>query len=211
MFQKKVVALVFVCAWGNAFAQSPQNKGFEDEARFFYAGLKVGINTNKTPSKSYGQGFAYSYLLGGFLQFNFNKRFAIQPELNWLQGSAEKSKDISDIYDDIVSGEQKSSPFNRLEIPLLVNMNVGQSKYVKLQAGPYYSFYINNKRDTALASGVVLYNKPEFGLTGGIWLQLPFVYIGGRYKYGFTKQYLSNVAAGRYNQSIQVFIGFTVP
>ena len=87
------------------------------------------MNINKVNGVSFSKSFSYNFQLGGFVQFNFSNRFGIQPEVNFVQSSAEVSSDGTVIYDDLLGGgSQKKVSMNALEIPLLLNINLGPSK-----------------------------------------------------------------------------------
>lgn len=118
---------------------SQRNPVNMDHENFFRAGVKGGVNLNKIQGQSYKSGFNYNFQLGGFFQFNVTRRLGIQPEINFVQNTAEFSKDGTDIYDDLfLGGSQKKSKLSYLEVPLLLNVNVGPSRRIKLQAGPAY-------------------------------------------------------------------------
>jgi len=92
----------------------------------------------------------------------------------------------------------------------LLNINVGVSKHVKLQLGPSYGGLLKQTVDS-LKMGADIYKKGEWSAIGGVWIQLPLINIGARYKAGLT-----DVNANLYgrkqtwkNQAIQVFIGVT--
>lgn len=188
-----------------------QQKKFEqgDSERFFRIGAKAGVNINKISGQSYKQGFNYNYQLGGFLQFNFSNRFGIQPEVSFVQSSSEFTNDQTIIYDDIFrGGGQKKATLNYLEIPVLLNINVGESKHVKLQLGPSYGAVLKQTVDS-LVSGNNIYKNGEWSAVGGLWIQLPFINLGGRYKYGLTNiNAIDNRQSWR-NQAIQIFLGVT--
>ncbi len=188
-----------------------QPKKFEqgDSERFFRIGAKAGVNINKISGQSYKQGFNYNYQLGGFLQFNFSNRFGIQPEVSFVQSSSEFTNDQTIIYDDIFrGGGQKKATLNYLEIPVLLNINVGESKHVKLQLGPSYGAVLKQTVDS-LVTGNNIYKNGEWSAIGGLWIQLPFINLGGRYKYGLTNiNAIDNRQSWR-NQAIQIFLGVT--
>lgn len=186
-----------------------QNKKFDpdtDRENFFRIGGKVGVNINKINGKSYSSGFNYNYLLGGFMQFNFSKRFGIQPEVNFVQASSEFSNDASDIYDDIFEGgTQKKARLNYLKVPILLNVNVGPSKRVKLQVGPQLGTLLKESADSIGS----LYKKNNWSAVGGIWIQIPFVNLGARYELGFTNlNDIDNKQKWR-SQAFTLFAGFT--
>jgi hypothetical protein len=195
-----------------ASAQKKPSRKFDDTDRenFFRFGVKGGVNVNKIKGQSYQSGFSYNYQLGGFVQFNFSKRFGVQPEVNFVQSGGEFSDDPTDIFDDLFrDGGQKKASLTYMEVPVLLNINVGESKHVKLQLGPAFNFLLKQQVDQLVNNNVNLYKNTEVSAVGGLWLQLPLIHIGGRYKYGFTNiNGIDNKETWR-NQSIQVFIGLT--
>ncbi|MFT3681547.1 MAG: porin family protein [Ferruginibacter sp.] len=208
---KNLAVISFLFLSLSAMAQR-NNPNDQDRENFFRFGAKAGLNVNKISGRSYKTGFNYNYQLGGFFQFNFSKRFGLQPEVNLVQSSSEFTDDVSDIYDDIFrGGGQKKASLNYLEIPLLLNMNVGESRHIKLQFGPAYGTMLKQTVDSLQAGGP-LYKKSDLSAIGGLWIQLPFVNLGARYKLGLTDiKNSSEIEPGRSwkNQSIQVFVGVT--
>jgi hypothetical protein len=189
------------------FAQ--RNNVNTDHENFFRFGGKAGVNVNKISGQTYKEGFNYNFQVGGFMQFNFSNRFGLQPEVNFVQGQAEFTSDASVIYDDIFrDGSQKKAKLSYLEIPLLLNVNVGSSKRVKLQLGPSYGALLKQTIDSLKTSGNV-YKNGEWSALGGIWLQLPLINMGARYKLGLTNINAIDDRQTWKNQSIQIFVGVT--
>jgi len=179
-----------------------------DRENFFRIGAKGGFNLNKIPKTSYGDAFLYNFQVGGFMQFNFSKRWGVQPEVNFVQSTATQGIEVSDVWNDLFrDGTQKKNSFNYLEIPILMNMNVGESRHVKLQMGPAYSFLV--KHVPPSHDSYQLYKNGELSLIGGLWIQLPFINVGGRYKLGLSKSYDPATKASELNQAIEIFTGFT--
>ena len=205
---KNVFFVALLLAAVPALAQK-KSKIETDHESFFRFGAKTGVNINKITGQSYKSGFNYNYQVGGFMQFNFSKRFGIQPEINLVQSSSEFTTDATDIYDDLFrSGSQKNATLNRLEIPLLLNINVGESKHVKLQFGPAYGAILSQTVDSLKTNGNLFKNN-DWSAIGGLWIQLPFINIGGRYKYGLTNiNGIDNRQTWK-NQAIQIFVGVT--
>ena len=190
-----------------AFAQ--RNKLDRDHENFFRIGARGGVNINKITGKSYKEGFNFNFQAGVFLQFNFSNTFGLQPEVNFVQTSSEFSNDANDIYYDLfLGGSQKKAKMNYLEVPVLLNINVGQSKRVKLQIGPAYGGLLKQTVDSLKTNGN-LYKNGEWAAIGGLFIQLPFVNIGARYKMGLTE--LNGIDNRQWwkSQSIQIFIGVT--
>jgi Outer membrane protein beta-barrel domain len=189
------------------FAQ--RNKLDKEHENFFRIGAKGGVNMNKITGKSYKEGYNFNFQAGVFLQFNFSDRFGLQPEVNFVQTSSEFSNDANDIYYDLfLGGSQKKSKLNFLEVPLLLNINVGQSKRVKLQLGPAYGGLLKQTVDSLKNNGNI-YKNGEWAAIGGLWIQIPFVNLGARYKLGLTELNDIDNRQSWKSQSIQVFIGVT--
>jgi Outer membrane protein beta-barrel domain len=191
--------------------QLVQNISFaQDKESFFRIGAKAGVNVNKIDGKSYNNGFNYNFQAGVFTQFNFSKTFGIQPEVNFVQSESEYNDDANIIYDDLVGGgTQHKAKLDYLEIPVLLNINIGPTKRVKLQLGPSYGGLLKQTTDS-LRNGVQnLYKNGEWSAIGGLWIQLPFINLSARYKLGLTD--ISNLSTNQSwkNQAIQVSVGVT--
>lgn len=201
-----------VCFLLSGSSVSAQKRSFDqaDSERFFRIGGKAGVNINKIAGQSYKAGYHYNYQLGGFLQFNFSNRFGLQPEINFVQGTSEFSNDATDVYDDLFrDGSQKKASLSSLEIPLLLNINVGESKHIKLQIGPAFDRLIRQQADSLQYSGS-LYKNNSWSAIGGLWIQLPLIHIGGRYKYGLQNVNAVDGQESWRPQAIQIFIGITL-
>jgi hypothetical protein len=176
---------------------------------FFRVGAKVGVNVNKIQGQSYKEGFSYDYLVGGFMQFNFSPRFGIQPEVNFSQASSKFTDDDTDIYDDLFAGgSQKKVRLSYLKVPVLLNINIGPSKRVKLQFGPQIGGLVKQEADS-LNNNNELYKKSAFSALGGLWIQIPFINLGARYELGLTN---INAIDNRQNwksQGFTLFAGVT--
>ena len=180
-----------------------------DHEKFFHIGGKGGININKIQGQSYKSGFNYNYLLGGFLQFNFG-RFGLQPEVNLVQSSSEFSKDANNVYNDLFyGGSQQKAKLNYIKVPILLNINVGESKHVKLQIGPQFSGLLKQTVDS-LKSNKNLFKTSDFSMLGGVWFQLPFINLGARYELGLSNVNDIDNKEKWKSQSFTIFAGFTL-
>ena len=203
---KLLLSLLLVIST-SSFAQ--RNKVNGEHENFFRFGAKGGVNVNKITGQSYKEGFNFNFQAGIFLQFNFSNRFGLQPEVNFVQTSSEFSDDVSVIYDDIFrDGGQKNAKLNFLEVPLLLNVNVGNSKRVKLQIGPAYGGLLKQTVDSLKNNGNI-YKNGEWSAIGGLWIQIPFVNLGARYKLGLTDLNAIDNRQSWKSQAIQVFVGVT--
>jgi hypothetical protein len=205
---KKIFLALLTFLSLNAFSQKKFDPN-SDHENFFRVGAKAGVNINKITGQSYKSGFNYNYLLGGFMQFNFSKTFGFQPEINFVQSSSEFSNDASDVYDDLFrEGSQRHAKLNYLKVPLLLNINVGPSKRVKLQLGPQVGGLLNQTIDS-LKTNRDIFKKGDWSAVGGLWIQLPFVNIGGRYEIGLTN--LNDIDNNEKwkSQAFTIFAGIT--
>lgn len=205
---KKLFFVILAFTSLNVFAQRKFDPN-SDHENFFRIGAKAGLNINKIDGQSYKSGFNYNYLLGGFMQFNFSKRFGLQPEVNFVQSTSEFSNDASNVYDDLFSdGSQKKAKLDYLKIPLLLNINVGPSKRVKLQIGPQVGSLLHQNIDS-LKENRDIFKKGDWAAVGGLWIQLPFINIGARYELGLTNlNNVDNIEKWR-SQAFTIFAGFT--
>jgi hypothetical protein len=180
-----------------------------DRENFFRIGAKAGVNINKITGQSYKEGFNYNYLLGGFMQFNFSKTFGLQPEINFVQSSSEFTDDASDVYDDLFrNGSQRKARLNYIKVPLLLNINVGPSKRVKLQVGPQIGGLLNQSVDS-LKDNRDIFKKGDWAAVGGLWIQLPFINIGGRYEIGLSNLNDIDNSEKWKSQAFTIFAGIT--
>lgn len=180
-----------------------------DRENFFRIGAKAGVNINKITGQSYKEGFNYNYLLGGFMQFNFSKTFGLQPEINFVQSSSEFTDNASDVYDDLFrDGSQRKARLNYLKVPLLLNINVGPSKRVKLQVGPQIGGLLNQSVDS-LKDNRDIFKKGDWAAVGGLWIQLPFINIGGRYEVGLSNLNDIDNSEKWKSQAFTIFAGIT--
>jgi hypothetical protein len=201
------LSLLLLFSSGVVFAQ----KDFKalDHEKFFHIGGKAGININKIQGQSYKSGFNYNYLVGGFMQFNFG-RLGLQPEVNFVQSTSEFSKDANNVYNDLFyGGSQKKATLNYVKVPLLLNVNVGESKHVKLQLGPQFSGLLKQTVDS-LKTNRNFFKTSDFSVLGGVWFQLPFLNLGARYELGLSNVNDIDNKEKWKSQAFTIFAGFTL-
>ena len=206
---KKLILPLFLSALClNAYSQ--KKKDPSEKESLFRWGFKGGLNLNKIEGESFKDDFNYNYFLGGFMQINVTRKFGIQPELNFVQSSAEQSDDITDIYDDFfLGGNQKKAKLDYLKFAGLLNFDLGPSQRVKLQLGPQWGILLNEAVDS-LKSPQDVFKKSEFSVLGGIMLQLPLIHIGTRYEIGLTDiNGIDNQDQWK-SQAWQFFVGITL-
>jgi len=191
-------------------ASSQKKKDPSEKESLFRWGFKGGLNLNKIEGESFKNEFNYNYFLGGFMQINITRKLGIQPELNFVQSSAEQSDDITVIYDDLfLGGNQKKATLDYLKLAGLLNIDLGPSQRVKIQLGPQWGMLLNEAVDS-LKSPQDVFKKSEFSVLGGIMLQLPLIHIGTRYEIGLTDiNGIDNQDQWK-SQAWQFFVGITL-
>lgn len=189
---------------------SQKKKDPSEKESLFRWGFKAGLNLNKIEGKSFKNEFNYNYQLGGFMQINITRKFGLQPEINFVQTSAEQSNDITVIYDDLfLDGDQKKAKLDYLKFAGLLNIDIGPSQRVKLQLGPQWGMLVSEAVDS-LKTPKDIFKKGELSVLGGIMIQLPLVHIGTRYEIGLTDiNGIDNQDKWK-SQAWQFFVGITL-
>jgi len=206
--KKVILPFLFSALCLNVFSQ--KKKDPSEKESLFRWGFKGGLNLNKIEGKSFKDEFNYNYSLGGFMQINFTRKLGLQPEINFVQTSAEQSKDITVIYDDLfLDGEQKKAKLDYLKFAGLLNIDIGPSQRVKLQLGPQWGMLVSEAVDS-LKTPKDIFMKSELSVLGGIMLQLPLFHIGTRYEIGLSDiNGIDNKDKWK-SQSWQFFVGITL-
>src|SRR5215467_5411549 len=97
---KKSIILALFLAPVIAFSQSSYGFHEYEVDNFFRVGFNADLNINKIQGKSFANDYSFDYGFRGFMQFNFSRKFGVQPEVSYSQASATQSPDYSDIWDD---------------------------------------------------------------------------------------------------------------
>jgi Outer membrane protein beta-barrel domain len=184
---------------------------YAQKESFFRMGAKAGVNINKIDGKSYSNAFNYNFQAGVFAQFNITKKIGIQPEVSFVQSQSEFTDDTNNIYDDLFGGgTQHKAKLNYLEVPVLLNINIGPTQKVKLQVGPSYGGLLKQTVDSLKTGTSNLYRNGEWSAIGGLWIQLPLINLSARYKLGLSNVNGINDAQTWKNQAIQISVGITL-
>jgi hypothetical protein len=144
------------------------------------------------------------------MQFNFSRKFGVQPELGYNPVTAEQSKDYTVIWDEITSGgEHLKVHLNYLKFGTMINYNLcATTTWLKLQVGPQWGILLNEKIDSLKTSQNV-FEKTDFGLAGGLMVTLLGWHFGIRYEHGLSNINAIDDSDKWKNQSFQVFLGLT--
>ena len=125
------------------------------------------------------------------------------------QSLARTTKDASDIYDDLFAGgSQKEAKLNYIKVPVLLNVNIGQSKRVKLQIGPQIGGLFMQTTDS-LKNNRDVFKKSDWSAVGGLWIQIPFINLGARYELGLSNINGIDTREKWKSQGFTLFAGIT--
>lgn len=204
---KKLLTTILLSS--SFFVAFCQKKDPSEKESLFRFGFKGGLNLNKIDGQSFKSEFKYNYFAGGFVQINLTRKFGIQPEINFVQTTAEQSDDITVIYDDIfLGGTQKNAKLNYLKLAGLLNIDIGPSQRVKLQLGPQWGMLVSEAVDD-LKTPKDIFKNGELSVLGGLMIQLPLIHIGTRYEIGLTDiNGIDNQDQWK-SQAWQFFVGLT--
>ena len=180
---------------------------------FFKWGVKGGANLGKLDGTGYNTAFKLGYHLGGFAQINLVKGFGVQGEVIFSQSTTRTVDNFNQVYntDNIqTDANGKDIKLNYLSIPIMVNIPLGTPR-LKLQLGPQYSILMSDKN--VIKASKDAFKTGDFGVVGGLWLQLPIINISARYVVGLSdNNNLSDVGDSHKwrNQAIQLGVGVTL-
>lgn len=167
-------------------------------------GFKGGTSINKLSGKSFKEQFSFGYHIGGFVELNLGKKFAIQPEILYSQTNFDTSNSFSSIYQ---FNKIDKVQLRYLSIPIL--LNIKPSKLLTLQVGPQFGI-LTNKHNTVLKDGTEAFKNGDFSMLGGVQINIMHFRIYGRYVIGLSSiNNIDNKETWK-NQSIQLGVGFTL-
>jgi hypothetical protein len=202
-------SLLTLCLLAAAFPATAQD---DQQVRF---GVKGGLNlSNLYIDEVNDEKTKIGLHAGLWMKAPLGELFAIQPELLW----SSKGTRIGS-YQNIPFTQDGQVRFNLnyVELPVLASLTLGP---VSLQAGPYVAYLFNAnvknlKEDLSTSGALELdrkdFNSTDFGLAGGLALDIKGFQLGARYNYGLREIGKSDIAGqitrNAKNSVAQVFIG----
>jgi hypothetical protein len=178
-------------------------------------GLKGGVNlTNMFVDDVSDENMKVGFNAGFFAKLPITRGFSIQPELLYTSKGAKLK------YDNIIEGEgEYRFNLNYIEMPVLAVINVAPN--FNLHVGPYVSYLaaanIKNLDDDGNNNDVTEldaenFNRFDYGLVGGLGIDISNFTIGARYNYGLKEIGKSGSLSGQLtkdsrNSAISLYIG----
>lgn len=207
---KWIIGSIFAfCLLVATFPASAQD---DRQVRF---GVKGGVNlSNLYVDEVTDEKAKVGLHAGLWMKAPLGELFAIQPELLW----SSKGTRIGQ-YQNVPFTQDGQVRFNLnyIELPVLASLTLGP---VSIQAGPYVAYLFNAnvknlKEDLSTGSVLELdrkdFNALDYGLAGGLALDIKGFQLGARYNYGLSEIGKSDIAGqvtkNAKNSVAQVFIG----
>lgn len=178
-------------------------------------GIKGGVNlTNMYVKDVSDENMKVGFNAGFFAKLPVTRGFSIQPELLYT------SKGAKETYNNFIEGKgEYRFNLNYIELPVLAVINV--AKNFNIHAGPYVSYLaavnikdlkdngtINNVKDLDAEN----FNRIDWGVAGGLGIDISNFTLGARYSYGFREIGKSGSLSGELtkdskNSAISLYIG----
>jgi len=186
-------------------------------------GIKAGVNFSQLyvdqPNVT-DQDVKAGYHIGLFGKIPVNDFLAIQPELLYSNAGAKVTYGGSDLANvlGIEEGEVRFN-LNYVQVPIAVVANLGP---VNLHAGPYFSYLVGaNVKNLQMADlnasqiadlDTDSFNRLDYGLLGGIGVNVNSFTVGARYNYGLRAVGDGGLAGSLTDNSkngvFQLYVGF---
>ncbi len=213
------VSLLVCALFGFAPAAQAQNEDLKPRV-----GVKGGFNLSNLYVKDVNdQKAKFGYNVGLWAKLPVADLFAVQPELLLTTGGSKIGS-----YKVGTGGSQNQVNFNLtyVQLPVLASLTAGP---VSIQAGPYISYLVSAKvknlrvdnngiptNDPNSGSSIELnrdnFNTIDYGLAGGLAIDIKGFQLGARYNYGLRNVGQSLAASyatnGSKNSIAQVYIAF---
>ncbi|HEY8894328.1 MAG TPA: porin family protein [Niastella sp.] len=207
------ILLAALTAGTRSFAQVQQTT--DESALTPKFGIKGGVNlTNMFVDDVSDENMKVGFNAGFFAKLPVTRGFSIQPELLYT------SKGAKEKYNNIIQGEgEYRFNLNYIELPVLAVINV--AKNFNIHAGPYVSYlaaaniknlHEDHSQDEIAELDADNFNRFDYGLVGGLGIDISNFTIGARYNYGLREVGKSGSLAGQVtkdsrNSAISLYIG----
>lgn len=208
-----VLVAIMLCSSVTVFAQEQQTTG--ESSLTPKLGVKGGINlSNMFVDEISDENMKVGINLGVFAKLPLTRGFSIQPELLY------SSKGAKETYNNFLEGEgEYRFNLNYVELPVLAVVNLG--KNFNIHAGPYIAYLasvnIKDMNDDGTIDEIAEldaenFNRFDYGLSGGLGVDISNFSIGARYNYGLREIGKSGSLSGELtrdsrNSAISLYIG----
>lgn len=178
-------------------------------------GIKGGVNfANLYVDEPHDGSLKTGLNLGLFAKLPITRGFSIQPEVLY---SSKGSK--INLNNPLTGGDYRFN-LNYVEVPVLAVINLARN--FNIHAGPYVSYLTSANIKTAgdgpgndevLGFNEDDFNRVDYGVTGGIGIDISKITIGARYSYGLrevgkSSEIITTALSDSKNSVISLYIGF---
>ncbi len=185
-------------------------------------GIKGGLNlTNLYVDNANDEHLKAGFNAGLYAKLPVTKGFSIQPELLYtVKGAKETYGD--NFFSNIANGGSGEYRFNLgyVELPVLAVINI--VKNLNIHVGPYVSYLTNANVKKVNDDGTIQgaenlkvddFKRFDWGLVGGLGLDIQNFTIGARYNYGLEQigksgNLSGDLAKDSKNAGVSVYLGF---
>ena len=208
-----LLSAAFLTAGKGVFAQEQKTSSESDLSPKF--GIKAGVNlTNMYVQDVSDENMKVGFNAGFFAKLPVTRGFSIQPELLYT------SKGAKETYDNFIEGKgEYRFNLNYIELPVLAVFNV--AKNFNLQVGPYISYLAEANIKDLKDDGTIReitdldaenFNRIDYGVAGGLGIDISNFTLGARYNYGFREIGKSGSLSGQLtkdskNSAVSLYIG----
>ncbi|MFL5743770.1 MAG: porin family protein [Niastella sp.] len=157
---------------------------FVANAQSFHFGPKLDLNYSALKGDGVKNKVSAGFQAGAFAEYNFNKHWAIQPELLYTWNPYKKGDDFMTYYNN--SGRSAAGTNINLayiSLPVLARYNL--NKVVSVMAGPQFSYLVFEDEDL-LKEGRKAFDKTEISAAAGVQVNLGNVGFYARYVKGLN-------------------------
>ena len=206
--------IAFVAALALVTAQTAAAQTDYPESAF---GIKGGVNlTNFYKDNITDKNGLIGFNAGLYGRFVITEGIAIQPELLYTTRGAEAT------YNNLIGTSTNRSSVNLgyVQVPVLLVVNI--LPFLNIHAGPYASYLVTAKNkyqsgntDFQNQLNKDNYNRLDYGLSGGIGVDVNKFHVGARYDYGLATVGKERTFAGQTytfpnvkNSAAQVYVAF---
>lgn len=205
----KYLFIVFLTIASVIHCDAQRSKEFNNYyAKPLHFGVKIGLNAFKINGIGYKDKFLPGVVGGAFLQVKLTDALQIQPELLFSTAKLDTAREFSDAVNYLRFREEWSSlKPSYINIPILLNIGIGQSKGIKIQVGPQFNILMS-KNQTVLQNGQQAFKTGTVDGVVGLMFQAGPINIAGRYLIGLGNANNINPRANWKSESIQATLGF---
>jgi hypothetical protein len=157
---------------------------FAANAQTWHFGPKLDANYSSIKGNGISKKYSPGFQIGGFVEYNFNKHWAIQPELLYSWSHYKKGSDFLTYYNNYgrtAAGENIN--LASVSVPLMVRYNV--NKTLSFLAGPQASYLIYDDEDL-IKDDKQAFKNYELSANVGVQVNLENVGFYARFNKGLS-------------------------